>query len=145
AITRNASESLEILLNGFDFHPGDEILTTTQDYPRMLTTLRQRELREGIVLKLVTIPIAPKNIDEITRAFEQGITRKTKLILVAHVINITGQITPVRAICELGRSRGIEVIVDGAHSFAHFPFTRNDLQCDYFGSSLHKWLFAPKG
>ena len=145
AITRNASESLEILLNGFDFRPGDEILTTTQDYPRMLTTLRQREQREGIVLKLIKIPIAPKNVDDITRAFEQGITKKTKVILVSHVINITGQITPVRAICELGRSRGIEVIVDGAHSFAHFPFTRDELQCDYFGSSLHKWLFAPKG
>ena len=145
AITRNASESLEILLNGFDLRPGNEILTTTQDYPRMLTTLRQRALREGIVLKTVKIPIAPKDISELTRAFEQGITNKTRLILVSHVINITGQITPTRTICELGRSRGIEVIVDGAHSFAHFPFTRDELQCDYFGSSLHKWLFAPKG
>jgi selenocysteine lyase/cysteine desulfurase len=145
AITRNASESLEILLNGLDLRPGDEVLTTTQDYPRMLTTLRQRELREGIVLKMVKVPIAPKNVAEIVRAFEQGITSKTRVILVSHVINITGQITPVRAICEVGRSRGIEVIVDGAHSFAHFPFTREDLQCDYFGTSLHKWLFAPKG
>lgn len=145
AITRNASESLEIALNGLDLKPGDEVLTTTQDYPRMLTTLRQRERREGIVLKTVKIPIAPKDIGEITRAFEQGITPKTRVILVSHVVNITGQITPVRAICDLGRSRGIEVIVDGAHSFAHFPFTRDDLNCDYFGSSLHKWLFAPKG
>jgi isopenicillin-N epimerase len=145
AITRNASESLEILLNGFDLKPGDEILTTTQDYPRMLTTLRQRTLREGIVLKAVKIPIAPKDVSEITRAFEQGITNKTRLMLVSHVINITGQITPTRAVCELGRARGIEVIVDGAHSFGHFPFTRDDLQCDYFGTSLHKWLFAPKG
>jgi selenocysteine lyase/cysteine desulfurase len=145
AITRNASESLEILLMGLDLRPGDEILTTTQDYPRMLTTLRQRELREGIVLKMVKIPIPPKDVSEITRAFEQGITKKTRVILVSHVINITGQITPSRAICDLGRSHGIEVIVDGAHSFAHFPFTRADLQCDYFGSSLHKWLFAPKG
>ncbi len=145
AITRNASESLEILLMGLDLRPGDEILTTTQDYPRMLTTLRQRELREGIVLKMVKIPIPPKEVSEITRAFEQGITKKTRVILVSHVINITGQITPVRAICELGRSRGIEVIVDGAHSYAHFPFTRDELQCDYFGTSLHKWLFAPKG
>ncbi|HEV8661420.1 MAG TPA: aminotransferase class V-fold PLP-dependent enzyme [Thermoanaerobaculia bacterium] len=145
AITRNASESLEILLMGLDLRPGDEILTTTQDYPRMLTTLRQRELREGLVLKMVKIPIAPNDVSEITRAFEQGLTNKTRVILVSHVVNITGQITPVRAICELGRSRGIEVIVDGAHSFAHFPFTRNDLQCDYFGTSLHKWLFAPKG
>ncbi len=145
AITRNASESLEILLMGLDLHAGDEVLTTTQDYPRMLTAIRQRALREGIVLKTVKIPIAPKNVDEITRAFEQGITNKTRIILVSHVVNITGQITPTRQICELGRSRGIEVIVDGAHSYAHFPFTRDELQCDYFGTSLHKWLFAPKG
>jgi selenocysteine lyase/cysteine desulfurase len=145
AITRNASESLEIVLMGLDLRPGDEILTTTQDYPRMLTTLRQRERREGIVLKTVKMPMVPKDVSDITRAFEQGITKKTRVILMSHVVNITGQITPVRAICELGRSRGIEVVVDGAHSFAHFPFTRDELQCDYFGTSLHKWLFSPKG
>ena len=145
AITRNASESLEALLFGMDFKPGDEILTTTQDYPRMLTTLRQRELREGLVLKLVKIPIAPKSLDEITAAFERGITNKTRLILISHMINLTGQITPVRQVCELARSRGIETIVDGAHSFAQFDFKQTDLGCDYFGTSLHKWLFAPKG
>lgn len=145
AITRNASESLEILLMGMDLKSGDEILTTTQDYPRMLTTLRQRELREGLVLKMITIPIPPKNLDEIVAAFERGITNRTRVILVSHVVNITGQITPVKAICDLARSKGIEVIVDGAHSFAHFDFTHKDLGCDYYGTSLHKWLFAPKG
>ena len=118
AITRNASESLEILLMGMDFKPGDEILTTTQDYPRMLTTLRQREHREGLVLKLVKIPIPPQNLSEITAAFERGITNRTKLILVSHQVNITGQITPVKEICELARAKGIETIVDGAHSYA---------------------------
>ncbi|HYQ87618.1 MAG TPA: aminotransferase class V-fold PLP-dependent enzyme [Bacteroidota bacterium] len=145
AITRNASESLEILLTGMDFKSGDEILTTTQDYPRMLTTLRQRETREGLVLKLIQVPIAPKNLDSIVSAFERGITNRTRLVLMSHVINITGQITPVKAVCELARSKGIEVIVDGAHSFGHFAFKHKDLQCDYFGTSLHKWLFAPKG
>ena len=145
AITRNASESLEILLMGLDFKPGDEILTTTQDYGRMLTTLRQREHREGLVLKLVQIPIPPKNLDEITKAFERGITPKTKLILISHQINLTGQITPVKAVCEMARAKGIETIVDGAHSFAQFDFQQKDLGCDYFGTSLHKWLFAPKG
>jgi selenocysteine lyase/cysteine desulfurase len=145
AITRNASESLEILLMGLDFKPGDEILTTTQDYPRMLTTLRQREQREGLNLKLVKIPIAPKNLDKITAAFERGITSRTRLILISHMVNITGQITPVRAVCELARSKGIETIVDGAHSFAQFDFQQRDLNCDYFGTSLHKWLYAPKG
>ncbi len=145
AITRNASESLEILLMGMDFKPGDEILTTTQDYPRMLTTLRQRERREGLKLKLIQIPIPPKNLDEITAAFEKGITNRTRLILIAHQVNITGQITPVKAVCEMARAKGIETIVDGAHSFGQFDFKRNDLQCDYFGTSLHKWLYSPKG
>src|SRR5712692_7089746 len=145
AITRNASESLEILLMGMDLKPGDEILTTTQDYPRMLTTLRQREKREGLKLKLIQIPIPPKNLDQITDAFAKSITGKTRVILISHMINITGQIVPVIGICELARSKGIEVIVDGAHTFAHFDFKQKDLACDYFGTSLHKWLFAPKG
>lgn len=145
AITRNASESLEILLMGMDLKSGDEVLTTTQDYPRMLTTLRQRELREGLVLKMVKIPIPPKNLGEIVDAFERGITSRTRVILMSHVVNITGQITPVNAVCDLARSKGIEVIVDGAHSFAHFDFKQKDIGCDYYGTSLHKWLFAPKG
>ncbi len=145
AITRGASESLEILLNGLDFKSGDEILTTTQDYPRMLNTLKQRERREGLVLKLVQIPIPPKNLGEITAAFEKGITPKTKLILISHQINLTGQITPVKTVCDIARARGIETVVDGAHSFAQFDFTQKDLGCDYFGTSLHKWLYAPKG
>jgi len=145
AITRNASESLEILLMGMDFKPGDEILTTTQDYPRMLTTLRQREKREGLVLKLIKIPIPPKNLSEITAAFERGITNRTRLILIMHQVNLTGQITPVKAVCEMARAKGIETIVDGAHSFAQFQFQQKDLGCDYYGTSLHKWLYAPKG
>ena len=145
AITRNASESLEILLMGMDLKSGDEILTTTQDYPRMLTTLRQREKREGLVLKLVRIPIPPRNLNQIADAFEKGITNRTRLILIAHQVNITGQITPVKAVCDMARARGIETIVDGAHSFAQFDFKQKDLGCDYFGTSLHKWLYAPKG
>jgi isopenicillin-N epimerase len=145
AITRNASESLEILLMGMDFKSGDEILTTTQDYQRMLTTLKQREFREGLKLNLIKIPIAPKDVNSIAVAFERAITPKTKLILVSHQINLTGQINPVKKVCEMARARGIETIVDGAHAFAQFDFKRNDLQCDYYGTSLHKWLYAPKG
>src|SRR5437016_8277185 len=118
AITRNASESLEILLMGMDLKSGDEILTTTQDYPRMLTTLRQREKRENLKLKLIQIPIPPKNLNEITAAFEKGITDRTRLVLISHQINITGQITPVKAICDLARARGIETIVAVDQSFA---------------------------
>jgi isopenicillin-N epimerase len=145
AITRNASESLEILLMGMDLKSGDEILTTTQDYPRMLTTLRQREMREGISLKMVKIPVPSESSQEIVDAFEKGITPRTKVILVCHQINLTGQIVPVKEICELAKAKGIEVIVDGAHSFAQFAFSNKHIQCDYFGTSLHKWLYAPKG
>lgn len=145
AITRNASESLETLLLGLDLKSGDEVLTTTQDYPRMLTTIRQRERREGIKLSLIRIPIPPDNINEITAAFERAITPRTRLIQMSHQVNITGQITPVKAVCEMARARGIETIVDGAHSFAQFYFKQADLNCDYFGTSLHKWLYAPKG
>ncbi len=145
AITRNASESLEILLMGMDFKSGDEILTTTQDYPRMLTTLKQRELREGLKLHLIKIPLAPKDVNDIASAYEKAITPKTKLILISHEINLTGQIMPVKKVCEMARSRGIETIVDGAHAFAQFDFKRDDIGCDYYGTSLHKWLYAPKG
>jgi isopenicillin-N epimerase len=145
AMTRNASESLEILLMGMDLKSGDEILTTTQDYPRMLTTLRQREMREGLKLNLIKIPVAPADVNDIATAFEKAVTPKTKLILISHQINLTGQINPVKRVCEMARARGIETIVDGAHSFAQFDFKRDDLGCDYFGTSLHKWIYAPKG
>src|SRR2546425_10793843 len=145
AITRNASESLEILLMGMDLKSGDEVLTTTQDYGRMLTTIRQREQREGVKLNLIKIPIPPKNVNEITAAVERAITPRTRLIQIAHQINITGQITPVKAVCQMARARGVETIVDGAHSFAQFDFKQKDLSCDYFGTSLHKWLYSPKG
>src|SRR5256886_11172758 len=111
----------------------------------MLTTLRQREKRENLKLKLIQIPIPPENLNEITAAFEKGITDRTRIILISHMINITGQIMPVKAVCDLARARGIETIVDGAHSFAQFYFKQGDLGCDYFGTSLHKWLYAPKG
>ena len=145
AITRNASESLEILLMGMDLKSGDEIIANTQDYPRMLTTLRQRELREGLKLKLVQVPIAPTDVNDIAAAYERAITPRTRLILISHQINLTGQITPVKRVCEMARKRGIETIVDGAHSFAQIDFKRDDLGCDYFGTSLHKWTYAPKG
>src|SRR5436190_12448989 len=143
AITRGASESLEILLMGLDLKSGDEILTTTQDYPRMLTTLRQREMREGLKLNLIKIPIAPRDVNDIAVAFERAVTPKTKLILFSHQINLTGQINPVIKVCDMARARGIETIVDGAHSFAQFDFKQADLGCDYFGTSLHKWIYAP--
>lgn len=142
AITRNASESLEICLLGFDLEPGDEVLTTTHDYPRMLTTLKQREARDGIKLVQVEIPAPARDPGDIVEAFARAVTPKTRLILCSHVIFVTGQVLPVREICRLGRELDITVIVDGAHAFAHFPFTRDELGCDYYGTSLHKWLTA---
>jgi isopenicillin-N epimerase len=145
AITRNASESLENCIMGLDLKPGDEILTTNQDYPRMLTTWHQREKREGVALKTIPFPTPPKSLEELAERFEKAITPKTKVILVCHITNLTGQIFPVKRICQMARERGIEVIVDGAHAFAHFPFKHEDLDCDYYGTSLHKWLLAPHG
>ncbi len=145
ALTRNASESLEICLLGFDLKPGDEVLTSNLDYPRMITTLQQRERRDGIKLIQIKPPHVPKDKKELFDAFEGGITSKTKLILVSQVSFKNGQIFPVKDICNLGRKHGIPVIVDGAHAFCQFPFKHSDLACDYYGTSLHKWLMAPMG
>ena len=145
AITRNASEALEIVQLGIPLERGDEVLTTTQDYPRMITTWKQRERRDGIVLKQITFPVPPPSQDDLARRFAEAITPRTKVIHVCHITNLTGQIFPVKRICQMARARGIEVIVDGAHAYAHFPFTRDELDCDYYGTSLHKWLTAPIG
>lgn len=145
AITRNASEALETCLLGLPLQPGDEILTTSMDYPRMVTTIRQRERRDGVKMVQVEPPAVPKDRRELLSAFEKGLTPKTKLILVSQVCFMNGQIYPVREVVDLGRRNGIPVIVDGAHAFAQFPFVRDHLGCDYYGTSLHKWLMAPMG
>jgi len=145
AITRNASEALEICLNGFDLKPGDEVLTTTQDYPRMITTIKQLERRFGVKMVQVRVPANPKSKGELVDAFRSGLTPRTRMMLVSQVVFLTGQIYPVKEICRLGQDRGIPVIVDGAHAFAQFPFLRDGLGCDYYGTSLHKWLMAPVG
>ena len=145
AITRNASEGLQICQLGFDLVEGDEVLTTTHDYPRMITTFQQRERREGIRLKQFSLPIPAEDPEEIVSLFERNITPRTRLILMSHMVNITGQILPVKPVVEMAREKGIPVIVDGAHTYAHFDFNRDDLGCDYYATSLHKWLFAPHG
>ncbi len=145
AFTRNASEGLQICQFGFDLRRGDEVLTTNQDYPRMITTFKQRERREGIVLNQFSVPVPAEDPAEIVSLFERNITPKTKLILMCHVINLTGQIMPVREVVAMARAKGIPVIVDGAHALAHFAFKLSDLDCDYYATSLHKWLFAPHG
>jgi len=145
AFTRNASESLQIMQLGLDFQRGDEVLTTTQDYPRMITTFKQRERRDGIVLRQIKIPIPAEDPDEVVRLFEEAITPKTRAILASHMINITGQILPVGDLSAMARRHGIPLIIDGAHALAHFDFTLADLDVDNYSTSLHKWLFAPHG
>ncbi len=145
AITRNASEALEICIMGMDMKPGDEILTTTMDYPRMITSMQQRERRDGVKMVQVNPPHKPQHPHELTEAIERGITDKTKMILASHVSFFNGQIYPVREITDFGKKHGIPVIIDGAHAFAQFPMKRDELGCDYYGCSLHKWLMAPIG
>lgn len=145
AITRNASEALENVQLGMNLKAGDEVLTTTQDYPRMLTTWKQRVRRDNIVLKQVSFPTPLMNKNDFISAIEKAITPKTKVILISHVVFLTGQILPVKEISRLAHQKGVEVICDGAHSFSHFPYTLEDLECDYFGTSLHKWTYAPVG
>jgi isopenicillin-N epimerase len=145
AITRNASESLQIAQLGLDLKPGDEVVTTDQDYPRMLTTWNQRVRRDGITLTQVPFTVPPPSTDYLFQLFEKAITPRTRVILFCHITNLTGQIFPVQRICRMARARGIKTIVDGAHAIAHFPFALRDLECDYYGASLHKWLLAPVG
>ena len=145
AITRNASEALQIAELGIDLERGDEVLTTNQDYGRMLDTWDQRARREGITVNKISFPVPPESQDDLVERFKRAITPRTKVLHVSHITNLTGHIFPVRPICDMARARGITTIVDGAHAFAHFPFALRDLNCDYYGTSLHKWLLAPIG
>ncbi len=145
AITRNASESLETLTLGIDLKAGDEVVVTNQNYPRMLTAWDQRARRDGIVVKTISFPVPPPSSGDLVERFRRAIGPRTRVIEVTHITNLTGQILPVREIVRMARERNVEVFVDGAHAFAHFPFRRDDLECDYYGTSLHKWLLAPIG
>jgi isopenicillin-N epimerase len=145
AITRNASESLQICQLGIDLNAGDEVLCCTQDYPRMLTAFHQRARRDGIVVNAITIPTPNESADVIVETYRQNITPKTRLMLVTHMINYTGYIMPVKQLVAMAREHNIPVIIDGAHALAHIDFKLCDLVCDYYGSSLHKWLCAPHG
>lgn len=145
AITRNASEGLQIAQLGIDMQPGDEVVTTNQDYGRMLDTWDQRARRDKIVVKKISFPVPTTNLSELQARIEAAVTPKTRVIHFCHITNLTGQLFPVRDIARFARGRGIKTIVDGAHAFAHFPFKLRDLEVDYYGTSLHKWLLAPVG
>lgn len=145
AITRNASEANETMIFGLDLKRGDEVIATNQNYGRMLTAWDQRVRREGIVLRQVSFRLPPPSPEHVLEAFKAAVTPRTRVIELTHITNLSGQILPVRELVQWARPRGIEVFVDGAHAFAHFPFTRDELDCDYYGTSLHKWLLAPIG
>ncbi len=145
AITRNASEALQICQLGIDLKAGDEVVTTNQDYGRMLDTWDQRARRDNIKVTKISFPVPTTTLSDLTTRIEQAVTPRTKVIHICHVTNLTGQLFPVRDIARMARSKGILTIVDGAHAFAHFPFTLRDLECDCYGTSLHKWLLAPVG
>lgn len=145
AITRNATESLNIVIQGVDLQPGDEVVISDQDYGSMVEAFEQRATRYGIVIKVAAVPFHPASDEEIVRAFAAQVTPRTRLLHVTHMINLTGQVLPVRQLCDFAHARGIEVIVDSAHAFAHIDFTIPDLDCDYLGTSLHKWTCSPVG
>lgn len=144
-ITRNTTESLDMIIGGLDWQAGDEALMAEQDYGAMLDMFDQVSRRYGVKNTIISIPNHPTSDQEIIELYANAITPKTKLLMVCHMINITGQILPVKEICEMAHSKGVKVMVDGAHAIAHFQFKIDDLGCDFYGASLHKWLSNPLG
>ncbi len=144
-ITRNTTESLDMVIGGLDWKVGDEAIMAYQDYGAMLDMFEQIQNRYGVTRIMLSVPNHPKNDEEIVSLYQNAITDKTKAILVSHMINISGQILPIRKICDMAHEKGVQVIVDGAHAFAHFQFKIEDLNCDYYAAALHKWLSTPLG
>ena len=145
AINRNSSEGLETVIFGMNLKAGDEVILTRQDYPNMINAWKQREIRDGIKLVWLSLDLPSEDENYLVNQYVNAFTAKTKVVHITHIINWNGQILPVKKIAQAARKKGIEVLVDGAHSFAHFQFNIPDLECDYFASSLHKWLYAPIG
>jgi len=144
-ITRNTTESLDMIIGGMHWQAGDEAVMAEQDYGAMLDMFKQVAKRYGVVNKRISIPNHPVSDEEIVELYANAITSKTKLLMVCHMINITGHILPVQKICDMAHGKGVQVMVDGAHAFAHIRYSIPDLHCDYYGASLHKWLSVPLG
>ena len=145
AINRNSSEGLETAIFGLSLKAGDEVVAAKQDYPNMVNAYKQREMRDGIKVVWINLELPTEDENYLVSQYVNAFTPKTKLIHITHIINWNGQILPVKKIANEAHKRGIEVVVDGAHSFGHFDFKISDLDADYFAASLHKWLFAPIG
>ena len=144
-LTRNATESLDTIIAAYDWRPGDEAVMAIQDYGSMLDMFRLQARRYGLVNKKVDVPLHPKDDEEIVSLYEKAITPNTRLLMVSHMINITGQILPIQKICAMAHTHGVDVLVDGAHCVGHFEYSISSLDCDYYASSLHKWLSTPLG
>jgi selenocysteine lyase/cysteine desulfurase len=144
-ITRNTTESLDTVISGFDWKPGDEAVLSNQDYGAMIDMFKLQARRYGMRNRFVDIPMNPKSDDEIVKVYADALTPKARLLMIPHMVNITGQILPVRAICDMAHAHGVPVMVDAAHTFAHLDYRLPDLHCDYYGASLHKWLATPLG
>ena len=145
AINRNSSEGLETVIFGLQLNAGDEVVAAKQDYPNMINAYKQREKRDKIKMNWVNLELPSEDEEYLVKQYVNAFTPKTKLVHITHIVNWNGQILPVKKIASEAHKRGIQVVVDGAHSFAHFDFKIPDLDCDYFASSLHKWLYAPIG
>ncbi len=144
-VTRNTTESLDTIIGGFPWQAGDEAVMAAQDYGSMLDMFAQQAQKHGIKNTIVQIPNHPESDDEIVNLYAQAISPKTRLLMVCHMVNITGQILPIQKITQMAHQKGVEVMVDGAHAFGQIAFSLRDLACDYYGASLHKWLSAPLG
>ena len=144
-ITRNTTESLDTVISGYDWKPGDEAVMAAQDYGAMLDMFKLQARRHGIVNRVVSLPLDPQSDDELVQLYASAITPKTRLLMVGHMVNITGHILPVRKIADMAHARGVDVMCDGAHAFGQLVFRIPDLGCDYYGASLHKWLGTPLG
>ena len=144
-ITRNTTESLDTVISGYDWKPGDEAVMAAQDYGAMLDMFKLQARRHGIVNRVVSLPLDPQSDDELVQLYASAITPKTRLLMVGHMVNITGHILPVRKIADMAHARGVDVMCDGAHAFGQLAFRIPDLGCDYYGASLHKWLGTPLG
>lgn len=144
-ITRNTTESLDMVIKGMNWENGDEAVYAKQDYGAMKMMFEQVSRRYGTKSIIVSVPNHPTSDEEIVDLYQNAITSKTKLLMVCHMVNITGQILPIKKICQMAHKKGVQVMVDGAHCVGHFQFKIDDLECDYYGSSLHKWLAVPLG
>lgn len=144
-ITRNTTESLDMVIKGMNWKKGDEAVYAKQDYGAMKMMFEQVSRRYGTKNIIVSVPNHPTSDEEIVRIYQNAITSRTKLLMVCHMVNITGQILPIKKICQMAHKKGVQVMVDGAHCVGHFQFKIDDLECDYYGSSLHKWLAVPLG